>query len=56
MADRKYELLANMTNGDTDLVIGEITVYDGEDGFAPIVSLSKTDNITTLEITDKNGL
>lgn len=27
----------------------------GEDGFSPIVSLSKTGNVTTLEITDKNG-
>lgn len=27
----------------------------GEDGFSPIVSLSKTGRVTTLEITDKNG-
>ena len=28
---------------------------DGVDGFSPIVSLSKSGSITTLEITDKNG-
>lgn len=28
---------------------------DGTDGFSPTVSLSKSGNVTTLEITDKNG-
>jgi hypothetical protein len=29
--------------------------FDGADGFSPIVSLSKSGKVTTLEITDKNG-
>ena len=28
----------------------------GEDGFSPIVSLEKNGKISTLEITDKNGV
>jgi hypothetical protein len=28
---------------------------NGQDGFSPIVSLSKTGSVATLEITDKNG-
>lgn len=29
---------------------------DGEDGFSPIVSLEKVGKVSTLEITDKNGV
>ena len=36
MVERKYELVANMTDGEQE-VIGEITVYDGEDGKTPYV-------------------
>jgi hypothetical protein len=33
----------------------ESSVVKGEDGFSPIVSLSKDGPVTTLEITDKKG-
>lgn len=46
-------------NEEVKVDMSEVVVVggsDGEDGFSPIVSLEKVGKISTLEITDKNGV
>ena len=35
--------------------VSALLARDGEDGFSPIVSVSKVGKVTTIDITDKNG-
>ncbi len=53
--ERKAEV-ATKADAKHTHVIADITDYDIEDGFSPIVTVSKADGITTLSITDKEGV